>query len=58
MKRNWPDHIAVGRTIHDGETPVTVRLLQRTVALGSPATCRSTVDAQGREYDLVSITRD
>lgn len=42
----------------DGETPVTVRLLQRTVALGSPATCRSTVDAQGREYDLVSITRD
>lgn len=23
-KRNWPDHIAVGRTIHDGDTPVTI----------------------------------
>jgi hypothetical protein len=23
-KRNWPDHIAVGRTIHDGETPVVI----------------------------------
>jgi (2Fe-2S) ferredoxin len=35
------------------DPPVTIRLRERTVPLGTPATCRSTVLAQGREFDLL-----
>lgn len=36
------------------EPPVAIRFRERTVPLGTPATCRSTVLAQGREFDLVA----
>lgn len=36
------------------DSPVTIRFRERTVPLGTPATCRSTVLAQGREFDLLA----
>lgn len=39
-----------------GEPGHIVRLRERVVALGTPATCRATQLAEGREYELLSVT--
>ncbi|MEZ5184254.1 MAG: sucrase ferredoxin [Candidatus Nanopelagicales bacterium] len=51
------------RAVSDGQYEVVlaaepalmVRFRERTVELGTPATCRSTIDAFGREYDLTGV---
>ncbi|MGA7689080.1 MAG: sucrase ferredoxin [Jiangellales bacterium] len=45
--------VVLGR---DEGDDLVVTLRERTVHLGTPATCRSTVDALAHEYDLVSVT--
>jgi len=44
--------VVLGRV---GADDVVVTLRERTVHLGTPATCRSTVEAVAYEYDLVSV---
>ena len=44
--------VVLGRV--DGDD-VIITLRERTVHLGTPATCRSTVEAVAHEYDLVSV---
>jgi hypothetical protein len=39
----------------EGGADVVVTLRERTVHLGTPATCRSTIEALAHEYDLVSL---
>lgn len=39
-----------------GEPVLSVQLRERLVALGTPATCRSSLPAEGREYDLLTLT--
>jgi hypothetical protein len=40
----------------DLEPGWTVRLRERSVSLGSPATCRSVREADGREYELIALS--
>lgn len=44
--------VVLGR---EDDDDVVVTLRERTVHLGTPATCRSTVEAVAHEYDLVSV---